>query len=210
MASKKDVFEKFDWKARRLEYFYFENFDMDRFPKLLINLQSILVLSHGQAAVEHGFHLNQSPLRCNMKKMTIVSRRQIKDYMITHNFVPSNARITPELIKSVSFSHNRYAAFLKDQRKEKAKGTADQQALVLGKEIKNCEKKKNNLTLLVDSFNGDCVKYSLTAADENDPKKMKEMLVKGRGLKREADKAEKDIVEIEKTIELLKSKWKCK
>ena len=166
---------------------------MDRFPKLLINLQSILVLSHGQAAVEHGFHLNQSPLRCNMKKMTIVSRRQIKDYMITYNFVPSNARITPELIKSVSFSHNRYAAFLKDQRKEKAKGTADQQALVLGKEIKNCEKKKNNLTLLVESFNGDCVKYSLTAADENDPKKMKEMLVKGCGLKLEADKVEKTL-----------------
>ena len=54
------------------------------------------------------------------------------------------------------------------------------------------------------------MKYSLTAVDENDPKKMKEMLVKGRGLKREADKAEKDIVEIEKTIELPKIKPKCK
>ena len=50
----------------------------------------------------------------------------------------------------------------------------------------------------------------MAAADENDPKKMTEMLVKGRGLKQEADKAEKDIVEIEKTIELLKSKRKCK
>ena len=48
------------------------------------------------------------------------------------------------------------------------------------------------------------VKYSLTAADGNDPKKTKEMLLKVRGLKREADK------EIEKTIEVLKSKWECK
>ena len=39
---------------------------------------------------------------------------------------------------------------------------------------------------------------------------MKEMLVKGRGLKREADKAEKDIIEIEKIIQLLKSKRKYK
>ena len=54
------------------------------------------------------------------------------------------------------------------------------------------------------------MKYSLTAADENNPKKMKEMLAKGHGLKQEADKAEKDIVEIEKTIELLKCKQKCK
>ena len=54
------------------------------------------------------------------------------------------------------------------------------------------------------------MKYYLTAADENDPKKMKEMLVKGFGLKWEADKAEKGIVEIKKTIELLKSKQKCK
>ena len=45
---------------------------------------------------------------------------------------------------------------------------------------------------------------------KTNPKKMKEMLVKGHGLKQEADKAEKDIVEIEKTIELLKSKRKCK
>ena len=79
--------------------------------------------------------------------MSIVSRRRIKDYMITHNFVPSNVRITPELIKSVSLFHNnRYTAFLKDQKKEKAKGAADQQALVLEKEIKDCEKKKNDLT----------------------------------------------------------------
>ena len=50
--------------------------------------------------------------------MSIVSRRLIKDYMITHNFVPSNFRITPELIKSVSLFHNRCTAFLKDQKKE--------------------------------------------------------------------------------------------
>ena len=100
---------------------------------------------------------------------------------------------------SLSVSHNRYTAF-----------AADQQALVLEKEIKDCEKKKNDLTQLVESLNGDFVKYSLTATDENDPKKMKETLVKGRGLKWEADKAEKDIVEIEKTIELPKSKPKCK
>ena len=106
--------------------FFFENFDMDRFPKLSIILQSIFVLSQGQAAVERGFSLNQSLLCCNMKEMSIVSRRRIRDYVITHNFVPSNVRITPELIKSVSLSQNRYTAFLKDQKKEKAKGTADQ------------------------------------------------------------------------------------
>ena len=63
---------------------------------------------------------------------------------------------------------------------------------------------------LFELLNGDFVKYSLTAADENDPKNMKEMLVRGHGLKREADKAEKKTVEIKKTIELLKSKWKWK
>ena len=36
------------------------------------------------------------------------------------------------------------------------------------------------------------------------------MLVKSCGLKREADKADKDIVETEKAIELLNSKRKCK
>ena len=66
------------------------------------------------------------------------------------------------------------------------------------------------LTHLFELLNGDFVKYSLTEADENDPKKIKEMLVKGRDLKRQADKTEKDIVEIEKRIELLKGKRKCR
>ena len=66
------------------------------------------------------------------------------------------------------------------------------------------------LTHLFELLNGDFVKYSLTEADENDPKKIKEMLVKDRDLKRQADKTEKDIVEIEKRIELLKSKRKCR
>ena len=73
LASKKDIFEKFDRKTQRLDPFYFENFDMDRFPKLSIILQSIFVLSHGQAAVERRFSLNQSLLCCNTKEMSIVS-----------------------------------------------------------------------------------------------------------------------------------------
>ena len=137
--------------------------------------------------------------------MSIVSGRQIKDYMMTHNFVPSNFRITPELIKSVSLSHNRYTAFLKNQRKQKDKEAADQQALVIEKEIKNCEKKKNDQTQLVVSLNGDFVKYSLTGADESNPKKMKEMLVKGRGLKREADKAEKELYKLRKQLSCSKA-----
>ena len=73
LASKKDIFEKFDRKTQRLDHFYFENFDMDRFPELSLILQSIFVLSHGKAAVERRFSLNQSLRRCNMKEMSVVS-----------------------------------------------------------------------------------------------------------------------------------------
>ena len=78
-------------------------------------------MSHGQAAVERGFNLNQSLLRCDMKEMSIVSQRRIKDYMITHNVVPSNVRITPELIKSASLSHNRYTAIIRSEKRESQK-----------------------------------------------------------------------------------------
>ena len=78
--------------------------------------------------------------------------------MITCNFVPSNFRIAPELFKSISLSHNTFTSFMKDQKKEKAKVAADQQALVLENEIKDCEKKKNDLTQLVESLNGNFVR----------------------------------------------------
>ena len=48
----------------------------------------------------------------------------------------------------------------------------------------------------------------MEAADESDANKMRELLVKGRGMKREAEKGEKEVAELESTIVALKKKRK--
>ena len=83
----------------------------------------------------------------------------------------------------------------------------NQQSVILVSENKDCEKRKEGLNSLVGSLNKDFVQYPMKA--ESDPITMKEISVKGRGLKREAGQNEKEITELEKTIDLLKNRRKC-
>ena len=40
-----------------------------------------IVISHGQATVEHGFSENKMALETNMEEKTLIARRTIKDYI---------------------------------------------------------------------------------------------------------------------------------
>ena len=46
----------------------------------------------------------------------------------------------------------------------------------------------------------------MKASDESDENKMRELLVKGRGMKRKTEKGEKEVAELESAIVALKKK----
>lgn len=64
----------------------------------------------------------------------------------------------------------------------------DEQIAVLQKEIGICEKKKRTLKRPASSLTKDFVEFIIKAASE-DPEKMREVLLKGGDVKREAEKS---------------------
>ena len=80
---------------------------------------------------------------------------------------------------------------------------------ILDNEIRECERKRESVKQLVDSLNKEFIENSLKAADGTDANKMMELLVKGREMRWEAEKGEKEVAELESAIVALKKKKKC-
>ena len=110
----------------------------------------------------------------------------------------------PSLIKSVTLSHSRYSTFLFKQKEQSLIETEQN----VDNEIRECEQKRDSVKQLVDSLNKEFIEKSLKTADESDANKMRELLVKGRGMKWQAEKGEKEVTELESVIVALKKKRK--
>ena len=80
-----------------------------------------MVLSHGQAAVERGFSLNEKLLVENMKAECLIAQRCIKDFMLVNNYSAHTVPITKKLMDNIKSSSQRYKAYLEEQRQSKKK-----------------------------------------------------------------------------------------
>ena len=88
--------------------FYFADLDLGKFPDLSFLIKIVLTLSHGQAAVERSFSVNNSVLNLNMKEDSIVAKKIVKDHMIFNSLKPYTIAITNQLIRSVSAARQKY------------------------------------------------------------------------------------------------------
>ena len=69
----------------RLDEFYFETVKVGVNYRVLSKvLIFIFTLGHGQASIERGFSINSNMLSENMKEISLVSRRIIKDFMVSN------------------------------------------------------------------------------------------------------------------------------
>ncbi len=78
-------------------------------------------MSHGQASVERIFFVEQSHVKTNLLAENLISRRIIKDHILSVGGV-QNVQITSEMLKNVAMSHRRYKdeLELKKNQNEKA------------------------------------------------------------------------------------------
>ena len=66
------------------------------------------MLSHGQAAVERRFNVNNKVLNVNMHEISVTSHKKIIDHMNSHGPVPQSFPITKSMLKSVRCCQQRY------------------------------------------------------------------------------------------------------
>ena len=77
------MFKKFDSSSQRLDSFFFNNLNVQKYESLSIVIKCVLLLFHSQSEVERGFSSNKNLLNDNMEEKTLVARCCIKDHMQT-------------------------------------------------------------------------------------------------------------------------------
>ena len=115
LRERKTSFESFQKERDRLNDFYVKETDISNYKNLSSVFKLVLVLSHGQAAVEWGFSVYNKALNFNMGEISIISRKLIIDQMNSHSLLPQSFPITKNLLKSVRCSRQRYQEFLREK-----------------------------------------------------------------------------------------------
>ena len=105
----------------RLDDFYYQHTCISNYKELSFVVRLVLTLSHGQAAVERGFSINNTSVKTNMTRVSIISRRIIKDHLIANQLKPHTVHITASLIKSFRSARQAYMIELDNAKKEKEK-----------------------------------------------------------------------------------------
>ena len=119
MKSRIDTeFSGFSVQECRIDDFYSKTVGIAKYKELSFILKLLLIMSHGQAAVERGFSPN-AILKTNMSPETVVSKRMIKDHMLSFNLKPYTIEITNPLIVVFKSSRRRYVIHLEEEKKKK-------------------------------------------------------------------------------------------
>ena len=87
------------------------------YAKLWEVFQIIFTLSHGQAALERGFLINNGLMVENMKEESLIASRFVHDTVKNSAVHFSEIRLTPRLKQNVRATTMRYQLHLEDQRK---------------------------------------------------------------------------------------------
>ena len=114
-----DLFQSCKREETSLDEFYFEKTDIRRFRELALLLKVILTLSHGQAAVERGFSINNSLSIVNISEKSLVCKKLVKDHLLSNQQEAHTVLITNQLIRSVATARQKYKESLEEERKRK-------------------------------------------------------------------------------------------
>ena len=83
----------------------------DAFKNLLEVVKLVLVLSHGQAAVERGFSVNKEAEVENLKGHTLIAMRTVIDHVNSVDGI-FNVEMSKQLLLSVKQSRQCYGLYL--------------------------------------------------------------------------------------------------
>ena len=79
-------------------------------------MKLVMVLSHGDAAVEGGFPINKELIIDNMLEDTVVAQRVVLNAIWNAGMDIKNVDITPKMVAAVRQSHGAYKAALETKQ----------------------------------------------------------------------------------------------
>lgn len=145
-------FSDFNISTDRIDTLFHEFMAGDSYKQLFNVVKLILVLSHGQAAVERGFSVNKELEVENMKEHTLVARRVICDHINSVNGL-ANVAISKPLLTSVKQSRKKYELYLEKERAQKKSSQEQAKRKSTLEEIEEIKKKKRRLDSDIKNLN---------------------------------------------------------
>ena len=142
--------QQFSSKEDRLDEFFFKKLNFSKHTNLSFVVKILLTLSHGQAAVERGFSVNNNIIQTNMYAKTIISKRLIKDHMLANGLQPHTIEITKPLVKAYKSVNAAYKAHLEEEKKKVVLTECEKQAEYINSDIDEIKTQINQMMKVVE------------------------------------------------------------
>ena len=105
-----------------LDEFFLSTFEVHKnYEELLSVIKIMLVLSHGQSAVEHSFSLGKSFIVENISEESIRNKKLINDHMLANNITRSTIQITKKVQADYKCAWTKYERYLEQKKRRRAK-----------------------------------------------------------------------------------------
>ena len=204
----RETFSKFDHVVDSLDKFL--GVYLHKVPKyecLWIVCKIVFVLSHGQAAIERGYSVNEKMLDDNMKSLSITSLRMVYDHITSNKIQLSEYVLSSELLKNVKLSHQRYVQYLERNKAAIEMEKANKKRKSICDEIIEIKRQKKDLQQCINALNKDADQLSLKAEEKKDFT----LLAKANAFRNKSKEKETTISDLDEALENLeKSKKKAK
>ena len=138
--------KKFDIDTHRLDSLFFNLMTSDsKYSKLWTVTRKVLVLFHGQAAVESVFSINKDMLVENLKENSLIAQRVVHNAIKFYGGV-LKVPLSSKLLRSVkSASFRRKCVISKQREQVEAENTAKKRKNELDQQLKVIEREKHRL-----------------------------------------------------------------
>ena len=165
-------------------------------------LQVIFTMSHSHTFVERGFSLNKNILAENMEKLTIQSRRLIKDHLFSSKLSPHSLDMSNKILQHVKNSRQRHDNHLQENRDKKQQHAKNEQKSIVESEIKDIKGKMQDVQKIIKGLG----EIFFDFVEDAKKKKGFLLLSAENALKRKDEEAKQDMAKLEETSISLKKK----
>ena len=157
------------------------------YVKLWAVVKQLLLLSHGQAAVERGFSVNRQVEADNMTGQTLIARRLVCDHVNACGGVMNVDVTSKQLLISCSSARHKYFAHLEDEKKKHGNDERNRKRKCIEDEVDSLRKKKVAYEKDVESLTTDADNLAVKAEKEANVTLITKSNAMRRGAKEKAD-----------------------
>jgi hypothetical protein len=138
------------------------------YSKLWPAVKQLLLLSHGQAAVERGFSTNKNMEADNMKGDTFVAKRLVYDHLRVVGGINNVDTSNKQLLLSCTAARQRYFAHLESEKKQKDDIAKCQKRKAIEDEMDRLKKRRKAVQDDLESLSRSADEFADKAEKEHD------------------------------------------